>query len=246
MPPREVMSWDSKLSAAPAAGPRFVPNRSTHEPPSQSAYQLSTPRSVWTASGLAALSGWPRRWFTPRKRKPACGLHTLARHWPFPAKECQTCMDSEGRFIQNTAFALAVEDFFHLGVPNASVVWALLQDACAASGDATAGGRIRFLPQYLQSLPIPDAKSTDRDAVAALAREAQKLHGQRRARGQVPARHRAVSGEIHEPESIGAAVGAAARGVRPPRPTPGPEAVQRRPRRNHRPHRPSRQDRSRN
>jgi hypothetical protein len=124
----------------------------------------------------------PCPWFALSRPRPEAeaDYHKPKIVYPDIGKELRFCMDRFGRFIQNTAFALAVDDYFLLGVLNASVVWGFLKEACAALGDSEAGGRLRFLRIYLETLPIPVANSSKREAVAELAERAQTLHAQRR------------------------------------------------------------------
>ncbi len=116
----------------------------------------------------------PQRSCESAYRKPKIVL-------PDIGKELRFCMDLEGHFPENTAFAIACEDYYLLGVLNARVVWEFLKEACAALGDKDEGGRLRFLRQYIEILPIPNASTADRAQVGKLAKQVQALHGQRRA-----------------------------------------------------------------
>jgi hypothetical protein len=53
---------------------------------------------------------------------------------------------------------------------------------CSILGDQEASGRAVLRPIYFENLPIPDATAAEREAVAGLAREAQRMHGARRKR----------------------------------------------------------------
>ena len=126
----------------------------------------------------------PCPWFALSRPRPEAEAAYYRPKIVYPdiGKELRFSMDCSGNFIQNTAFALALDDYFVLAVLNASVVWGFLKEACAALGDSAAGGRLRFLRIYLETLPIPAASDAERLAVGGLAERAQALHGQRRAR----------------------------------------------------------------
>jgi hypothetical protein len=102
--------------------------------------------------------------------------------YPDIGKEPRFVMDPNGSYIEATAFAVASDDWFLLGVLNSTPAFEYLKNFAAVLGDVEEGGRIRFKSSYMEPLPIPDAPKTERERVASLAEEAQRLHGVRRKR----------------------------------------------------------------
>jgi len=102
--------------------------------------------------------------------------------YPDIGKEARFVMDGDACFIETTAFAVATEDWYLLGVLNSTPAFDYLKSCAVVLGDADKGGRLRFKTAFMESLPIPDAAAKDREKVAGLAQEAQRLHGERRKR----------------------------------------------------------------
>ena len=100
--------------------------------------------------------------------------------YPDIGKETRFAMDKSGYYLSNTAYFIAREDWYLLGVLNSQCAFEYLKTTCAALGDQEKGGRLRFFGQYMDTLPIPDASTNDREEVARLARRAQDLHTRRR------------------------------------------------------------------
>lgn len=110
-----------------------------------------------------------REWFDqPKILYPEIGL------------EARFAMDEQGLIINNKAFFLPSADWFLLGVLNSSPVWSWITQTLSP----LRGGYWEFRAQYLEQLPIPDASDTDREIVGKLAKQAQALHSQRRARSE--------------------------------------------------------------
>ena len=102
--------------------------------------------------------------------------------YPDIGKECRFVLDEKGYFTDYTVFNLPISDYYILGVLNSSQVWEYLKLVCSVLGDEEQGGRLRFYKQFMEKLPIPNASPVDRNTIAKLAEEAQKLHTQRRVR----------------------------------------------------------------
>ena len=98
--------------------------------------------------------------------------------YPDITRDARFAYDDSGAFLETTSFAVAGADHYILAVLNSSTAWWYLTN-CVAQ---IRGGFLRFKAQYLESIPIPDASSSDRKVVGALAKKAQALHGQRRSR----------------------------------------------------------------
>jgi type I restriction-modification system DNA methylase subunit len=102
--------------------------------------------------------------------------------YPDIAKGVRFVMDNRGYYGLNTTYSIARVDWYLLGILNSSSSLDYLRGTCAALGDQEDGGRLRFFGQYLETLPIPNAESTERKEVAKLAEQTQRLHTKRRKR----------------------------------------------------------------
>jgi hypothetical protein len=102
--------------------------------------------------------------------------------YPDIGKECRFFLDTEGRYVEATAFVIGSADPFILGVLNSKLAFTYFQELCAVLGDKDDGGRLRFKTQYIENLPIPAASAAERVVVGGLAERTQALHGLRRAR----------------------------------------------------------------
>jgi len=102
--------------------------------------------------------------------------------YPEIAKEPRFAMDFRDLFGADTTHFIAIEDWYLLGVPNSVCVFEYLKYSCSVLGDEDNAGRLRLKPIYMETLPIPDASTADRESVAKLAQVAQRLHTQRRQR----------------------------------------------------------------
>lgn len=102
--------------------------------------------------------------------------------YPEIGKEARFVIEEQGRYLNNKCFFLPSADCFLLGILNSSTVFAYLKEVCALLGDKDEGGRLEYRAQYLEILPIPDTSAADRKAIGDLAKNAQELHTQRRAR----------------------------------------------------------------
>jgi len=102
--------------------------------------------------------------------------------YPDIGKEARFVIDTDGYFGSNTTYCIAREDWYLLGILNSKSSFEYMKSTSTVLGDENKGGRLRFFGQFLETLPIPDARQSERQAVANLARQAQSLHAQRRAR----------------------------------------------------------------
>jgi hypothetical protein len=127
-----------------------------------------------------------QEWFELQQPQKAYEPLFIAPKITYPdiGKECRFYMDTQGHYVEATAFVIGVNDYFLLGLLNSKIAFAYFQELCAVLGDKDVGGRLRFKTQYVENLPIPDASPADREIVGNLAKEAQTLHGERRARSE--------------------------------------------------------------
>ncbi|MFQ5794659.1 MAG: TaqI-like C-terminal specificity domain-containing protein [Candidatus Bipolaricaulia bacterium] len=102
--------------------------------------------------------------------------------YPDIGKETRFSMDEHGYYVEATAFFIPIDNWYLLGVLNSAPAFEYLESCASVLGDEKKGGRIRFKTIYMETLPIPDAPTAEREAVAKLAKEAQQLHIQRRKR----------------------------------------------------------------
>lgn len=102
--------------------------------------------------------------------------------YPEIAREPRFTMDTKGFFPNKTVFSLNSNDWFLVGILNSGLAWDYLKGTCSVLGDEEQGGRLTLQAIYLETLPIPDAPTNERERVAELAREAQDLHTARRQR----------------------------------------------------------------
>lgn len=125
-------------------------------------------------------------WFALSRPRSEAESIFSSRKIMFPdiGKEARFVIDETGFFPETTAFVIGTADWLLLAVLNSSSAWHFFKEECSALGDRESGGRLRLKLQYVENLPIPDASATDRELVGNLAKQAQALHGQRRARSE--------------------------------------------------------------
>lgn len=91
-------------------------------------------------------------------------------------------MDTDAYYVNNKTFFVPSDDWYLVGVLNSKSAFDYLRGKCSVLGDESKGRRLEFREQYMEILPIPEAKGASREMVAKLAKEAQRLHQQRRKR----------------------------------------------------------------
>lgn len=102
--------------------------------------------------------------------------------YPVLGTEPRFGMDVQGYYGNDKTFFIASDDWYLLGVLNSMSAFAYLRSTCSVLGDEMQRGRLEFRGIHMRTLPVPSASLDERRAVAKLAQEAQRLHGQRRAR----------------------------------------------------------------
>jgi hypothetical protein len=88
--------------------------------------------------------------------------------YPDIAMESRFTFDSEGRYLDMTAFAIASADKALLGVLNSQAVWFFLKRTAAVLGDADKRGRLRLKRQYVERIPIPNISSAQKSQIISL------------------------------------------------------------------------------
>jgi len=91
--------------------------------------------------------------------------------WPDIAKLPRCSMDLEGRFVGDTAFCIPIEDYYLLGVLNSWPLWFVISKTAPPLRLRAGRWQYRCKRRYMAELPIPDAPSSDRDAIASLAKQ---------------------------------------------------------------------------
>jgi type I restriction-modification system DNA methylase subunit len=87
-------------------------------------------------------------------------------------------LDTKGFFINQKCFTIHSRDWYLLGVLNSSSVWRLIK----TNSPPLRGGYSEPRRDFMLSLPIPDARTPERESLAKLASLTQALHTKRRNR----------------------------------------------------------------
>ncbi len=91
--------------------------------------------------------------------------------YPVIAKESRFALDTKGAFTNDKAFIITVPDLYLLGVLNSSSIWKYLKNLCSVLGDADKGGRLELRAIYISKIPIPNASTTEREAISQLVQK---------------------------------------------------------------------------
>lgn len=144
-----------------------------------STYRALPPAKDGKPRGLDFRAANPK-WYELQQPQTAYVPHFESPKVVYPdiAMEARFAYDDSGAYLEMTCFGVAGADHYLLGVLNSSTALWYLRNKVAK----IMGGFLRFKAQYLEMLPIPDASEADRKQVGGLARQAQALHGERRAR----------------------------------------------------------------
>ncbi len=94
------------------------------------------------------------------------------------APQARFSMDFNGYYLLNTSYFIPVDDWYLLAVLNSYPIdWYFRK-----IGAMIQQGYLRFIRQYVGTLPIPDAPEKERKIIGQLAQKTQNLHSQRRAK----------------------------------------------------------------
>jgi hypothetical protein len=124
--------------------------------------------------------------------------------WPDICKLPRFSMDSEKRFLGNTAYIIPGEDYYLLGVLSSWATWFYVSKTAQPLRLRGNRWQYRLIAQFMEQVPIPDASPSDREKIAALAKQASEL-GRTRYDIQVKTQHRLTTtfGETATGESVG-------------------------------------------
>lgn len=93
--------------------------------------------------------------------------------FPDIAPSCRFAFDRAGLFAANTAYIIPTDEFYLVGLLNSSSV----EDFYAERSSQVRGGYLRFIRQYVEQIPIPNAPSSDREAISALVEKCLSAKG---------------------------------------------------------------------
>ena len=99
--------------------------------------------------------------------------------YPDITKSNRFHMDLGGLYSSNTTYFLPVEDWYLLGVLNSKALWFALGGISIPFGERAGEFRYRLFSQYIEKLPIPNPRDSDRDAMARLAERCNGVGQQR-------------------------------------------------------------------
>ncbi len=90
--------------------------------------------------------------------------------WPDISKLPRFSMDTFGRYLGNTAFIIPGEDYYLLGLLNSWATWFFLSKTAQPLRLRGDRWQYRLFAQYMEQVPVPDAREADRRPIAELAR----------------------------------------------------------------------------
>lgn len=91
--------------------------------------------------------------------------------FPDISKKSRFTFDMGGNYLGNTGYIIPVNDLYLLGVLNSTYVWEYAKANFSCLGDPDKGGRFRFIYQSVMKIPIPNASSTEREAISKLVQK---------------------------------------------------------------------------
>jgi hypothetical protein len=75
--------------------------------------------------------------------------------------------DYTGTYVNNKVFIIPTNDLYLFGVFNSSFAWEFLQNTCSK----LSGGALAMQTPYVNKIPIPNASSTEREAISKLVQK---------------------------------------------------------------------------
>ncbi|MEJ7842567.1 MAG: TaqI-like C-terminal specificity domain-containing protein [Rubrobacter sp.] len=87
--------------------------------------------------------------------------------FPDIAKDLRFALDTAQTYSNNTTYFSPTNDLYLLGLLNSSAI----EDFYIELSAQVRGGYLRFFTQYVEQIPIPDAPTADRDAIAELVQK---------------------------------------------------------------------------
>ena len=74
--------------------------------------------------------------------------------YPDIGMSCRFCFDESGLLLTNNAYLIPTSDLYLLAILNSRMTFYYLKHICAVLGEVDKRGRLRFIYQYMQDLPI--------------------------------------------------------------------------------------------
>ncbi|NEU74948.1 N-6 DNA methylase [Hassallia byssoidea VB512170] len=90
--------------------------------------------------------------------------------YPDIAKESRFTLDNNGFYLLNSIYFICSDDLYLLGILNSAAVWEWLKTVCWTTSDEKKG-RIQIFRQYITQLSIPNASTTEREAISKLVQK---------------------------------------------------------------------------
>ncbi|BAZ70815.1 hypothetical protein NIES4106_56120 (plasmid) [Fischerella sp. NIES-4106] len=87
--------------------------------------------------------------------------------FPDIAKKPRFAFDQSGAYTNDTTFTIPIHDFYLLGILNSLSV----EEFFIELGAQVRGGYLRFKRQYVEKIPIPNASTTEREAISKLVQK---------------------------------------------------------------------------
>ncbi|HJT33517.1 MAG TPA: N-6 DNA methylase, partial [Pirellulales bacterium] len=125
--------------------------------------------------------------------------------WPDISKLPRFSIDSEGRYLGNTAYIIPRADYYLLGILSSWAAWFYISKTAQPLRLRAGRWQYRLIAQFMEQVPIPNAHDAERAAIADLSAAACRL-GQSRYELQSHVRQRLI-------ESFGMAPDGSALGV---------------------------------
>lgn len=105
----------------------------------------------------------------------ACGYYDLFNKpkiiYPVIAKEPRFTFDTDGTFTNDKSFIIPTSDLYLLGILNSSSLWEYLKSVCSTLGHVDEGGGLELRAIYMNKIPIPNASTTEREAIFKLVQK---------------------------------------------------------------------------
>ena len=87
--------------------------------------------------------------------------------YPVIAKESRFALDTKGAFTNDKAFIIPIPELYLLGILNSSIIWEYLKSQCSE----LLGKSLELRSIYMNKIPIPNASTTDRQAISKLVQK---------------------------------------------------------------------------
>jgi hypothetical protein len=84
--------------------------------------------------------------------------------YPVMARGARFCLNRDGSYINDKAYAIPSDDLFLLGILNSARFWSLVQSTCSP----LRGGFFELRATQIDKIPIPNSSKSDEGSIAAL------------------------------------------------------------------------------